>query len=151
MLVLQLSKKDGTPITEFESYRELHQYIRNLENRKLVKDPLELGKTGWSFLIIPPDMVPELSRDLHKRDRLNNLPRALKEKQAIIEICPGNDNNSWLLPVSPDTDVEGFRQEFCEDYCDAHQLVIKECNFQRKAESGKVKKFIARLFRFIPL
>ena len=126
--MLKLSKNDGTPIADFEGSQELYQYISDLENGKPGEGHPESGKTGWSFRVIPPKKVPEFGKNLTKRYNLENLIRALQEKKGIIEMCLGDENNSSLILASPETDVEGFRKDFCDDYCHAHKLILKECD-----------------------
>ena len=147
--MLKLSKNDGTPIAEFETHQELYQYISDLENGKLEEVHPESGKTGWSFRVIPPEKVPEIAKYLRKGYDLEVLTRALREKEGIIEMCLGDENNYSLIPASPWVDVEGFRNEFCDDYCHAHKLILTESGEHREAESEG--KLVVRVFRFIRL
>jgi len=124
--MLKLSKKDGTPIASFENYRELYLHINHIENMKLLPDHPEFGQSNWSFLVLSPMKVIEFANTLKKEYDPEILSRALKERSGIIEICQGDISKPHLIINSPGVDVEGFRKEYCEDYCDAHDMTIDE-------------------------
>jgi hypothetical protein len=124
--MLNLSKSDGTPIASFENYRELYLHINYIENLKLLPNHPEFGKSNWSFLVLSPLKVIELTHTLKKEYDPAILSRALKERSGIIEICEGDPDNLRLIIDSPGVDVEGFRKEFCDDYCNAHSMTVKE-------------------------
>ncbi len=130
MKMLKLSKNDGTPIATFEDYNELYIHIRDMENSKLFEDHPEFGKTKWSFMVLSPERVVELSKSLEKRGYdPETLSRAMQERSGIIEMCQGDENNPHLVIASPGVDIEGFRNDFCDDYCHAHKLILTECDY----------------------
>ena len=124
--MLNLSKNDGTPIASFENYRELYLHINHIENMKLLPDHPEFGQSHWGFLVLSPQRVIELHNTLKKEYDPEILSRALKEKSGLIEICEGDVKNLHLIVASPDADIEGHRKDFCDNYCDAHDLTITE-------------------------
>jgi len=110
----------------FKDYAELCEHIRDLENLKLVKGHSEFAQPKWSFMLLPWERVLELYTVLKKEYDLGLLSRALQEGSGIIEMC--QDDGLHLIVASPKVDVEGFRKDFCDDYCHAHKLVITECD-----------------------
>ena len=119
-------KNDGTPIKSFENYKELYKHIRDQENMKLLESHPEFGKTGWRFTLLSPEEVAERYKSLEKRYDLKTLSRALREKSGIIETYEGDGNSPHLVVASPRVDIEGFRKDFCDDYCYAHGMSIHE-------------------------
>jgi hypothetical protein len=126
MKMLQLSKNDGTPIKSFENYRELYLHINHIEHMKLLPNHPEFGQSGWSFMVLSPMRVMELQKTLQKEYDREALDRAVKEGSGIIEMCIGDIRNPHLIINSAGVDVEGFRKDWCDDYCDAHEMTIKE-------------------------
>ena len=124
--MLKLSKNDFTPVGNFKDYYELYQHIRDQENAKLLESHPEFGQTKWSFVVLPPARVVELYNALNKKYKLEILASALKEKCGVIEMC--QNDGIHLVVASPGVDIEGFRKDFCDDYCHAHKLVITECD-----------------------
>ncbi|MBS1600487.1 MAG: hypothetical protein JST75_19835 [Bacteroidetes bacterium] len=121
-----MNKKNGKTIKSFDDYKALYAHISHIENLKLLPGHPEFGESSWSFVVLSPMKVIELANTLKKEYDPEILSRALKERSGIIEICTGDIKNPWLIIDSPGVDVEGFRKEFCEDYCDAHELEIEE-------------------------
>jgi hypothetical protein len=124
--MLNLNKKNGKTIKSFDDYKALYLHITHIENLKLLPGHPAFGKSSWSFMMLSPMRVMELADTLKKEYDLEILCRAIKEQCGIIEICKGDIKNPWLIIDSPGVDVEGFRKEFCEDYCDAHELEIEK-------------------------
>jgi hypothetical protein len=124
--MLTLFKNDGSPIMSFKTYKELYKHIRDQENMKLLEDHPEFGKTAWSFTVLSPEEVAERYKSLEKRYDLKTLSRALQEKSGIIEMCQGDENNPYLVIASPGVDIEGFRKDFCDDYCYTHGMSIHD-------------------------
>ena len=124
--MLNLSKNDGTPIASFDNYRELYLHINHIENMKILRSHPEFGRSIWSFMVLSPMRVRELENTLQKEYDREVLVRAIKEGSGIIEICQGDIKNLHLIINSPGVDVEGFRKDFCDDYCDAHDMTITE-------------------------
>jgi len=126
--MLKLSTNDFAPMGNFKDYAELCEHIRDLENLKLVKGHSEFAQPKWSFMLLPWERVLELYTVLKKEYDLNTLSRALQEGSGIIEMCEGDERDLHLIVASPGVDIEGFRKDFCDDYCHAHDLVITECD-----------------------
>ena len=124
--MLSLNKKDGTPIKSFDDYRELYLHIKDIENLKLLRDHPEFSDANWSFMVLSPWRVIELRNTLKKEYDQETLDTAIREGSGIIEICVGDITDPHLIINSPGVDLEGFRKEFCEDYCDAHSMEITE-------------------------
>jgi len=126
MLMLKLSKNDGMPIENFKNYQKLYAYIRDQESINLLKS--RFGKTGWSFLVYSPEKVAEFAESLKIHHNPETIDRALKEKSGLVEICEGDERDLRVIIISPETDVEGHRKDFCDDYCHAHKLILTECD-----------------------
>jgi len=126
--MLKLSKNDGTPIGDFKNYMELYKYIRDQENAKLLEDHPEFGQTAWSFLEFTPERVVELYNTLKKEYNLETLSRAAEQGSGLIEMRQGDLRNPRLIVSSPDVKVELHRKDFCDDWCQAHKLVLTECD-----------------------
>jgi hypothetical protein len=124
--MLELRKNDGTPIAKFETYMDLYKHIRDSENAKMFEDHPEFGQPFWSFLVHSPQQVVQLYRTLKKEYDLKTLSRAVQEGSGIIEISEG-EKDFRLIVIAPWTDVEGFRMEFCEDFCYAHDMTLTKC------------------------
>jgi hypothetical protein len=126
--MLNLTKNDGKLIKSFDNYKELYLHINHIENMKILQGHPQFGQSTWSFMVLSPIRVRELENTLQKEYDREVLARAIKEGSGIIEMCLGDIKNPHLIIDSPGVDVEGFRKDFCDDYCDAHEMAIAECD-----------------------
>ena len=124
--MLNLGKEDGTTVKTFDDYRDLYLYIKDVENRKLLLGHPEFGQSCWSFMVLSPLRVIELEHTLKKDYDPEILARAIREGKGIIEMCLGDITDLHLIINAPGVDIEGFRKDFCDDYCDAHGMTITE-------------------------
>lgn len=126
--MLQLAKKDGTPIKVFDSYTELYQHITHQEYAKLGKSPPESWKTGWSFQVLSPENVAHLINTLKKSYNEKLLCDAWHRQLPFVEICEGNYEKVHQVIVEPNVNIEALREDWCHDYCKAHGMDITEPN-----------------------
>jgi hypothetical protein len=120
--MLNLFKNDGTLLKVFEGYRDLYLYITHEENRKLFKNHPEFSTPAWSFSILSPEQVARLIQALEKDYDMLLLFEAWERKLPMIEIGEGKYQEVTQILVTPDIDVEGFRDGWCLAYCKAHGL-----------------------------
>ena len=79
---------------------------------------------NWSFIVYPANQVGTLLA-LHKKPP-EAVEEAYEENLSLIEICTGDYKNPLHIVMTPNVDMDYWKQKWCIDYCTYHNLVVRE-------------------------
>jgi hypothetical protein len=122
--MLELYRKDGTPLLSFEGYKELHKGLTYIEGMKLFEGHEGFGKSAWGFLVFTPDKIWQYFNSLKATYGIEILKEALMRNVPLIEISEGDYNNARKVLGESDAHVEALREKWCYKYCVAHGMVV---------------------------
>jgi hypothetical protein len=124
--MLTLYRKDGTPIGSFGNFGEVYLHIAHQEELKCRDDHSESWKRPWSFQVLSPERVGNLINTLNKTYDEGILLEAWNRRLGLIEICEGKYPNVYLRLLEPGVSVEILKEDWCIDYCIAHEMDIRK-------------------------
>lgn len=122
--MLALFKKDGTSIKLFTNYNDLYLHITHEENAKIFENYPHFASSKWRFEYLSPQRITELLNMLNRTYDEKTLLEAWRQRLAVVDRCEGDCERAWQTLVTPNVDVEGLREEWCEDYCMDHGYVL---------------------------
>ena len=113
-------------IKMFETVEQFFNYITTIENEKMLPGHKDFGKTQWSFQIMSVHYVRELYTHTKEDKRTQALCEAYEQELPLLEICHGDFTNPARFPLTPDTDLEDLKMDWCRAYCKVHQFYLIE-------------------------
>lgn len=108
----------------FKDYHGVCNYINGMERNKSIKT----GEMNWTFVKHQYKTISSLyyTSPLF-RNRLTDKEREAVEKQScFIEIKKGSEKNVIQFLYRPSFDIEPLKKNWCQDYCDKHDIEITE-------------------------
>jgi hypothetical protein len=121
-MILLFERKIGS----FGNYRELYQHITHSENLKLLEDHPQFAQDPWSFTVYSPERVAQQLQDTQKQYNIPVMWEAFEQKLGLLEICKGDCTKLIQIVLTPDVDVEGLRQSWCQSYCKTRGYALFE-------------------------
>lgn len=125
--MLKLTKKDGTFVTSFRTWEEARQYIADEENRKLLPDHPQFGKSYWNFEVLPPDRIRQLliaAFQLYYNRQV--LLDAWLKQVSVVDSCEGNLDKGRQIPLDGRVNLDALREDWCRDYFEDHDFVLSK-------------------------
>lgn len=124
--MMMLIREDGTKIQSFGSYRELCQYVTEIENEKLFEDhpQFEFGQPQWHFTVYTPDQIARLFIEREKQYDEMAMMEAFKRKLCLLQVCKGDYKKLTHIILTPDIDLEAARRKWLDLYIQERSLVL---------------------------
>jgi hypothetical protein len=118
MIVLQ--KQNMENLTIFHTYDDLLKFLMKVENAKRLEGNIEFGQPQWSFLTYSPGLALTLIGKIENIAEEEILKEAVAQELEIFDIYSGDFEKPVLMLVKPSTDVNGVKQRWCHQFCQAH-------------------------------
>jgi hypothetical protein len=124
--MIQIFGTDKTIVGFFKDYHELFKHINALETSKLAESNTRLPRQIWSFVLFTNKRLSYIYHKTLERSFSKVGKEAFEQELDLIEISKGDFENPLQIPVTPSVNVAQLQQNWCQDYCDAHDLLLIE-------------------------
>lgn len=107
------------------------EFFNHVSAGELLEDHPEYDQanTRWSFIIFPPEKVPELYFNMKREFLTPPIKEAFGHVLGLIEICQRNYEHPTWVPITPGLDIGKLKKDWYLDFCKRHGYVIeKDCD-----------------------
>jgi hypothetical protein len=152
MLILVNQKNERKK--KFKDYKDLYGHIDRSQQMKRMRDPKLMDE--WVFTIHPYQRLAIFSAFVYRQmiideqnagESTGESPGESKaqnqKKLDVLEISCNQTKNPVFLHVTPDVDIEVYRKDWCQRYCQYHGFELRE--IQEKDGVLRVKRESDRL------
>src|SRR3990167_7649597 len=124
----------------FENYNKLFDFISEMDseaqNGKTFESHVEFEGSSWSFVSYSPDKVASF-RELAFEIEDPNFQEACEDRLGLLEICEGGFKYPQYIAITPNVDMDELRKKWCLDYCEFHNLTIRETT-EEETDSSEI-------------
>lgn len=124
--MIQVFASDKTVIGLFKDYEAFFTYINALENSKLTESRSCFPGEIWSFVLFTNKRLSYIYHKTLERSFSKIGKEAFEQELDLIEISKGDHKSPLQIPVTPDVDVQKLKENWCQEYCDAHNYTLVE-------------------------
>ena len=126
--MIQIFGPDKTVVGLFKDYDGLFKHITDLENSKLTESSSCFPGEIWSFVLFTNKRLSYIFYKTLERSFSKVGKEAFEQELDLIEISKGDFQNPLQIPVTPDVNVPELKKNWCQEYCENHDLVLVEYN-----------------------
>lgn len=124
--MIQVFDSDKTVIGLFKDYDAFFTHINALENSKLTESGACFPGKIWSFVLFTNKRLSYIYHKTLERSFSKIGKEAFEQELDLIEISKGDDKSPLQIPVTPDVNVQKLKENWCQEYCDAHNYALVE-------------------------
>lgn len=122
--MIQVFSSDQKAIGQFKDYDQLVKHLNTLENDKLSQCSSRAPSETWSFAIYSHKRLSYIYYKTLERSFNQAGKEAFEQELDLIEIYKGTFQNPLQIPASKDVDVQSLKEDWCHDYCEAHNYLL---------------------------
>jgi len=123
MLILVNQKNERKK--KFKDYQDLYGHIDRSQQMKRMRDPKKLPDE-WVFTIHPYSRLALFSAFVYRQMIMDEQNPGQDKKLDVLEISCNQTKNPVFIHVTPDIDIEVYRKDWCQRYCQFHGFKLIE-------------------------